>query len=222
MTTTSTPGIRNNNPGNIRHSDDKWQGLAQAQPDSQFFTFDSPVYGIRAIARLLINYQDKYSLNTIRGIISKWAPPEENPTAAYIDAVDHRTGFDPDQQLDMHAYEDLRALVVAIIWQENGQQPYSDQQIGKALVLAGIEPAGKPLPQTNTMRGAQVTATAGAVAAASGVIAQAAPAVPVLQALAETVQQNALGMLIVVGAVMVAAAAYIAWERLDERRKGIS
>ena len=198
------------------------QGLAQAQPDSQFFTFDSPVYGIRAIARLLINYQDKYSLNTIRGIISKWAPPEENPTAAYIDAVDHRTGFDPDQQLDMHSYEDLRALVVAIIWQENGQQPYSDQQIGKALVLAGVEPAGKPLPQTNTMRGAQVTATAGAVAAASGVIAQAAPAVPVLQALAETVQQNALGMLIVVGAVMVAAAAYIAWERYDERRKGIS
>ena len=72
------------------------------------------------------------------------------------------------------------------------------------------------------MRGAQVTATAGAVAAASGAIAQAAPAVPVLQALAETVQQNALGMLIVVGAVMVAAAAYIAWERLDERRKGIA
>ena len=222
MTNSSTPGIRNNNPGNIRRSDDKWQGLAQAQPDSQFFTFDSPVYGIRAIARLLINYQDKYTLNTIRGIISKWAPPAENPTAAYIDAVDHRTGFDPDQQLDMHSYEDLRALVVAIIWQENGQQPYSDQQIGKALVLAGVEPAGKTLPQTNTMRGAQVTATAGAVAAASGVIAQAAPAVPVLQALAETVQQNALGMLIVIGAVMVAAAAYIAWERLDERRKGIS
>lgn len=221
MTNSSTPGIRNNNPGNIRKSDDKWQGLAQLQP-SPFFVFENPVYGIRAIARLLINYQDKYSLNTIRGIVSKWAPPAENPTAAYIDAVDHRTGFDPDQQLDMHAYEDLRALVVAIIWQENGQQPYSDQQIGKALVLAGVEPVGKPLQQTNTMRGAQVTATAGAVAAASGVVAQAAPALPVLQALAETVQQNALGMLIVVGAVMVAAAAYIAWERLDERRKGIA
>jgi hypothetical protein len=222
MTNSSTPGIRNNNPGNIRRSDDKWQGLAQVQPDSQFFTFQSPVYGIRAIARLLINYQDKYSLNTIREIISRWAPPAENPTAAYIEAVTQRTGFDADEQLDMHAYENLRALVTAIIWQENGQQPYSDQQIDKALVLAGVEPAGKPLAQTNTMRGAQVTATAGAVAAASGVIAQAAPAMPVLSALAETVQQNALGMLIVVGAVMVAAAVYIAWERIDERRKGIS
>jgi len=222
MTNASTPGIRNNNPGNIRRSDDKWQGLADVQSDSQFFVFTTPVYGIRALARLLINYQDKYGLRTIHDIICKWAPPSENNTNAYISSVVERTGFAVGQQLDMHDYDNLKPLVLAIIRQENGQQPYTDQQVDKALVLAGVEPAGKPLTQTHTMRGAQVTATAGTVAAASGIIAQAAPAMPVLSALAETVQQNALGMLIVIGAVMVAAAAYIAWERFDERRKGIS
>ena len=222
MITLTTPGMRNNNPGNIRLSGDKWQGLAEQQSDSQFFVFNTPVYGIRAIARLLINYQDKYGLRTIKDIISKWAPPSENKTDAYIAAVTQRTGFAADQQLDMHTYEHLRPLVLAIIWQENGQQPYSDQQIDKALVLAGIEPANKPLAQTRAKRGAQVTATAGAVAAASGVVAQAAPALPVLQALAETVQQNSLGMLIVLGVMAFAAGVYIAWERLEERSKGIA
>lgn len=222
MTTTSTPGIRNNNPGNIRKTDDKWQGLAQPQPDGPFFVFENPVYGIRAIARLLINYQDKYGLRTIHDIICKWAPPTENNTNAYISAVVERTGFGVGEQLDMHRYEDLRSMVVAIIWQENGQQPYSDQQIAKALVLAGVEPSAKPLPQTGTMRGAQIAASAGTVAAASGVIAQAAPAMPVLSALAEAVQQNALGMLIVVGALVLLAAGYIVWERIDERRRGIA
>ena len=93
MTNSSTSGIRNNNPGNIRRSDDKWQGLAEVQSDSQFFVFTTPVYGVRAIARLLINYQDKYGLRTIHDIISKWAPPVENKTDAYIASVVQRTGF---------------------------------------------------------------------------------------------------------------------------------
>lgn len=44
-------GIRNNNPGNIRRNGDPWQGLAETQGDKEFFTFTTPVYGIRALAR---------------------------------------------------------------------------------------------------------------------------------------------------------------------------
>ena len=35
-------GIRNNNPGNIRLSKDKWQGLRQEQTDGTFFQFIAP------------------------------------------------------------------------------------------------------------------------------------------------------------------------------------
>lgn len=222
MTITNPPGIRNNNPGNIRRSGDKWQGLAKLQRDSRFFTFETPIYGIRAIVRLLINYQDKYLLHSIPELISRWAPPSENNTQAYIAAVVKRSGLSADQVLDMHRYEDVKPLVQAIIWQENGQQPYSDQQIDKALVLAGIEPQRKPIAQTRTIKGAQVVASTGAAAAASGIIAQAAPAIPVLSSLSEMARDNALGLLVALGVLVVAAAAYIAWARIDDRAKGIN
>jgi len=214
-------GIRNNNPGNIRLSKDKWQGLAPSQPDKEFFTFQNPVYGIRAIARLLINYQDDYGLRTIRGIISRWAPASENNTEAYIKRVAERTGFDADQPLDLHQHEYLKPLVIAIIWHENAQQPYTGEQIDKALVLAGVEITPKPLAKSRTIKGAQVTASAGVVAAASGVIAEAAPAIPVLSALSQMVKDNALGFLIVLGVMVIFAAGYIAWARVDDRRKGL-
>src|ERR1700760_3398281 len=95
-----TRGMRNNNPGNIRHSKDKWQSLAAQQPDADFCTFENPIYGIRAIARILINYQDEQGINTISAIFTEWSPPKENPTAALIKNALERTGFDADQQLN--------------------------------------------------------------------------------------------------------------------------
>lgn len=221
MTQTKTRGIRNNNPGNIRRSDDKWQGLATNQPDSEFFTFQSPIYGIRAIARLLINYQDNNSLSTIREFINRWAPSVENNTDAYVSSVAKRSGFDPDQTIDVHQHEYLKPLVLAIIWHENGVQPYANDQIDKALVLAGVETAPKPLAKTPTIKGAQITASAGVVAAASGVIAEVAPAIPVLSALSDIVQDNALGLLITLGVLVIFAAGYIAWARIEDRKKGL-
>lgn len=121
----------------------------------------------------------------------------------------------------VHQHADLRQLVIAIIWHENAQQPYSEEQINKALVLAGVETTPKPLAKTPTIKGAQITASAGVVAAASGVIAEAAPAIPVLSALSQMVKDNALGFLIVLGVMVIFAAGYIAWARVDDRRKGL-
>lgn len=106
-------------------------------------------------------------------------------------------------------------------WTKCRQQPYTDEQINKALVLAGVESTLKPLAKTRTMKGAQITASAGAVAAVSGVIAEAAPAIPVLSALSQMVKDNALGFLIALGVLVVFSAAYIAWARIDDRRKGL-
>ena len=63
-------GIRNNNPGNLRQGDD-WQGLADPQIDKEFCVFQSSLWGIRALARVLLNYQRKHQLHTVTQIISR-------------------------------------------------------------------------------------------------------------------------------------------------------
>ena len=96
----ATPrGIRNNNPGNIDYNPSvKWQGLADPprEPEGRFCRFAAPKWGIRAIARLLITYQDQHDLNTVRGIINRWAPPIENDSDAYVNAVASSLGVDAD------------------------------------------------------------------------------------------------------------------------------
>lgn len=129
-------GIRNNNPGNIRRSSDAWQGLAPVQDDPAFFKFESPEYGIRAMVRVLKNYQARHGLNTIRQIIARWAPSSENDTAAYIRNMEQWTGLGADLPLDLNQPFVLGALVPAIIRMENGIQPYPDALIAKGISLA--------------------------------------------------------------------------------------
>ena len=93
-------GIRNNNPLNIRRSGDKWQGLHVLQEDREFFQFSEMKWGWRAAFRLLCHtYYGKYKLRTIRAIITRWAPPKENNTEAYIRCVTDRIGIGPDKEL---------------------------------------------------------------------------------------------------------------------------
>jgi hypothetical protein len=129
-------GIRNNNPGNIRKSKDKWQGLADIQPDTEFFSFVDPVYGIRALAKILRNYRDRYGLNTVQGIINRWAPPVENNTGAYVRMVANKVGVAPTEPLTWDAGQ-MRRLVSAIIQHENGQQPYNMATIADGISRAG-------------------------------------------------------------------------------------
>lgn len=75
------------------------------------------------MARILLNYQKKYGINTIDGIISRWAPPTENDTRAYINAVASACDVEPLEIIDVKEY--LTDIVTAIIHHENGCQPYS-------------------------------------------------------------------------------------------------
>jgi hypothetical protein len=81
-------GIRNNNPGNIDRNTTKWQGMADDQSsDPRFVVFKTPQAGIRALAKILLTYQNHDGLKTVRGIIGRWAPAVENNTSAYVAAV---------------------------------------------------------------------------------------------------------------------------------------
>jgi hypothetical protein len=127
-------GIRNNNPGNIRRSSDQWQGMAAQQLDPAFVQFTDPKWGIRAMAILLKRYQAQYGLVTLQQIIGRWAPASDNnDTSGYVVDVARRLGIMPQTTLDLQRSDILSALIQAMIWHENGQQPYSI-----AVVNAGV------------------------------------------------------------------------------------
>ena len=86
-----TRGIRNNNPLNIRHSSDRWEGARIEQTDKSFVQFENMAYGYRAEWKTLESYW-KYFHRTkqyynVTNIINRWAPPTENDTQAYIRTV---------------------------------------------------------------------------------------------------------------------------------------
>lgn len=140
MTLKQPRGIRNNNPGNIRRSSYRWRGLAPAdqQTDTAFFRFVDPVYGIRAMAIILLKYQSHYGLHTVRSVINRWAPPVENNTDAYAKAVSASLNIGPDDDISLKNPSTMYMILCAIIRHENGQQPYGRDVIMQAINMAGI------------------------------------------------------------------------------------
>lgn len=132
---TVTRGLTNRNPGNIRKSATDWRGKIVGA-DPEFETFIHEVYGIRALARVLLAYHRWHRLTTIREYITRWAPPVENDTEAYIRAVSVATSRAATEFYDVTAPDALAALAKAIIRHENGAQPYSDLTIREGVALA--------------------------------------------------------------------------------------
>lgn len=130
-------GWRNNNAGNIRKGQD-WQGLAPHGLDAEFDVFVSAEMGFRALVRILLNYRRKHKLTTVTGIISRWAPPNENDTAKYISFVCSSVGVGPDQELTLDRQQ-LFLLAKAIARKENGRRPEGGDWFSDAQILAGVD-----------------------------------------------------------------------------------
>lgn len=115
-------GLRNNNPGNIRHSPQTWRGEV-AGTDTAFKTFSSMAYGYRAMFKLINNYQKKYGLSTIREIVTRWAPPIENDTDLYIRFVSDRSGVPESSRITTTNRDVMIPIVAAMSQMENGVAP---------------------------------------------------------------------------------------------------
>lgn len=104
-----------NNPGNIRVP-----GSTEA-----FQSFPTPEAGIAAIHGNLIAYQRDHGINTLAGVISRWAPPNENDTPKLIQQAASRTGLAPNQQIDLGDPVIRDKVAQAIVQQEqgNGSRP---------------------------------------------------------------------------------------------------
>jgi len=124
--------------------------------------FDSPAAGIAAIENQLRIYRDKYGIGTLRGIVGRWSPPNENDTEALIAAAVKSTGKGADQPLDLGDPATMRAVVKALIENEHGgriptaaasalAEPISGSAVpaGKAAAPLGGTAAGGEAPITS-------------------------------------------------------------------------
>jgi hypothetical protein len=127
-------GIRNNNPGNIEHGID-WNGMAEEQPDERFIKFKDPEHGIRAMARILMTYTNKYGISSVYDAVCRWAPPHENDSDAYAAFVADCMDVDPHECIDLTNRSILAKMIPAMIKMENGEQPYPLEQIKEGISL---------------------------------------------------------------------------------------
>ena len=114
-------GIRNNNPLNIRVGNN-WKGEVANPSDHTFEQFTEMKWGVRAAFIVLRNYIQRHKLNTIRKIIPRWAPANENNTLAYIATVSQRANIKPDEVINVDNTCQMIALLLAMCYVENGQE----------------------------------------------------------------------------------------------------
>ena len=134
--TTEPRGVRNNNPGNIDYNAaNQWQGQLKPDPaiEKRFARFDTPENGIRALGKLLLTYQRKHGLKTVKAIISRWAPSVENDTAAYVRSVEASTGTRPGAEIELAQPVVMAGFVKAIIRHENAGYAYPEAVLAEGV-----------------------------------------------------------------------------------------
>lgn len=133
-------GLRNNNPGNLRISNIKWQGkIPNSQnTDKAFEQFSNLHFGLRAMLTDVANDITVKKLDTLTKLINSYAPPTENDTINYINFVSKSTGLTPNEPIKLTPSL-LQKIVKAKILIENGTAtvnkllPNIDQLINTAI-----------------------------------------------------------------------------------------
>ena len=126
-----TRGLRNNNPLNIRHSADRWQGARIMQTDKDFVQFKDIKWGFRAAWKILdtycLTFKKEGKAYNVRNIIGRWAPPTENDTDAYVRAVVKLSGLGGNENMprpkhywNFEEVDKLVRLIRAMVCVENG------------------------------------------------------------------------------------------------------
>ena len=120
-----------NNPFNLRDYNQDWQG--QSGATRGFVDFEDEFSGVRAADKLLNNYGTREGIDTLRGAIARFAPPNENLTEDYISFVSEQTGIPSEQPIDLGNEGTRRSILAAMAKMESGRD------IDVANVLANDE-----------------------------------------------------------------------------------
>ena len=114
-------GIRNNNPLNIRISENNWKGKLPHSSDPCFEQFLGIFWGIRAAMVCVRTYIRKYHLNTPEKIIARWAPASENNVEAYVQKACKKGALKPDEKISYENKNQFCRLLWGMAFVECGQ-----------------------------------------------------------------------------------------------------
>lgn len=145
-------GVENNNPGNLM------KPAHEGGADSRYYVFSKPEDGISAMTKALVHYGDQ-GIDTVEGIISRWAAATQKDPVKYIATVSSEMGVKRDEKIDLHDFYVLEPLIKSMITVENGKQPYTDEQIAEGMYQGRDNPSA-PL-QVGPSRPQQRTAMSG-------------------------------------------------------------
>jgi hypothetical protein len=130
-------GIRNSNPGNLRQSSVAWVGKLPADK-SGFERFSSLDLGIRASVSNMLTAIKKHQANTVRKLVFRWAPPSENDSTAYVNAVAKKAIIHADTKINTEDADSLARIALAMFEHENGPSATKAAGIDLNRVLAVI------------------------------------------------------------------------------------
>lgn len=130
----TTRGKRNHNPLNIRKGNN-WQGENPRGTDKEFEVFINDLYGLRAGFKCIKTYIQKHHCDSIRKLITRWAPPTENNTHAYINTVSQRSGVPADERITFADCYRICQIVKAMAYVESQYEP-SDRILATAYEMA--------------------------------------------------------------------------------------
>ena len=114
-------GIRNNNPGNLNFADQPG-AVREEGHGGREAKFPTMAAGVAALQDNLRAYQTQHGINTLRGIITRWSPPNENDTEKLIAEAEKRMEKGRDEPLDLNDPVIMQKLTNSFIVAENGGQ----------------------------------------------------------------------------------------------------
>ena len=133
-------GLRNNNPLNIRKSNNNWLGKVTQNTDGCFEQFTTIEYGLRAaflnIRTIVRRRQAQSKTTTVAQLVRTWAPASDgNNEAAYCRTIFEKSDIRSSAEVDLANKDFMCRLVQAMCWVEVGSE-IPMQTIGVAYCLA--------------------------------------------------------------------------------------
>ena len=157
----SARGVKNNNPGNIVKSTQKWN--QSTGDDGKFLKFTTSEDGIRALGVLIRTYYNKHNLKTIDGILGRYTNPDDDPVESYVNYIVKKTGTNRDKDLELfnpdgtiNNKSNLTEVIKAIIGFENKNYQYPEVTLTRGISM--INPDKK---DTATKKGLKYIVVAG-------------------------------------------------------------
>lgn len=110
-------GIRNNNPLNLEYRSSQ-PGVTGS--DGRFGRYQSMEDGLFAGATQILRWVDRGD-TTLTALVTRWAPPSENNTTAYVQRVARETGLSPTAAINWRDPAVLGSVIQSMARVENGQ-----------------------------------------------------------------------------------------------------